>query len=95
LDNFVQFLREYGVIGLAIAFVISSAVMNLVSAFVNDIPMPVITFFPPQDVWEDFIWRIGPIHISIGHFFSTAIDVMIMACIIFILMKSLGKTPLK
>lgn len=94
-DEFVQFLRKYGVIGLAIAFVIGGAVMSLVTAFVNDILMPVITFFLPQGAWEDFIWRIGPIHLSIGHFMSTAIDFMIIAFIVFILMKSLEKTPLK
>lgn len=94
-DEFVQFLRKYGVIGLAIAFVIGGAVMNLVSAFVNDILMPVITFFLPEGAWEGFIWRIGPIHISIGHFISTAIDFMIIAFIVFMMMKSLEKNPLK
>lgn len=93
-DEFVQFLRKYGVIGLAIAFVIGGAVMSLVTAFVKDILMPVITFFLPQGAWEDFIWRIGPIHLSIGHFVSTLIDFMIIALIVFILMKGLEKIPL-
>ncbi len=57
-EEFVQFLRKYGVMGLAIAFVIGGAVMSLVSAFVKDILMPVITFFLPQGAWEDFIWII-------------------------------------
>jgi large conductance mechanosensitive channel len=94
-DEFVRFLRKYGIIGLALAFIIGGAVVTLVSAFVNDILMPIITFFLPQGAWEDYIWRIGPIHISIGHFVSTVIDFMVIALIVFILMKGLEKAPLK
>ena len=45
--EFMAFLNKYGVIGLAIAFIIGGAAGALVSALVADLLMPVITFFIP------------------------------------------------
>ncbi|NIU84291.1 MAG: large conductance mechanosensitive channel protein MscL, partial [Candidatus Thorarchaeota archaeon] len=46
-EEFLDFLNKYGVIGLAIAFIIGGAAGRLVSALVDDILMPIITFFIP------------------------------------------------
>ena len=44
-QEFFDFLKAFGIIGLAIAFVIGQAASRLVTAFVNDIVDPIIGFF--------------------------------------------------
>ena len=46
-QEFFDFLKTFGIIGLAIAFVIGLAASKLVTAFVNDIITPFIGLFLP------------------------------------------------
>jgi large conductance mechanosensitive channel len=93
--EFMAFLNKYGIIGLAIAFIIGGAAGALVSALVSDILMPILTFFIPGGGWREAIWIIGPIQLSIGHFVGALIDFVVIAVVVFILMKQLVKTGLK
>jgi large conductance mechanosensitive channel len=92
--EFMAFLNKYGIIGLAIAFIIGGAAGALVSALVSDILMPIITFFIPGDGWREAIWMIGPIQLSIGHFIGAFIDFLVIALVVYVLMKQLSKTGL-
>lgn len=47
LPEFIYFLKTFGIIGLAIAFIIGQAASKLVTAFVNDIIDPIIGIFLP------------------------------------------------
>ena len=93
--EFMAFLRKYGVIGLAIAVIIGSAAGKLVSALVSDILMPIITFFIPGGAWREATLGIGPVVLSIGHFIGAIIDFLIIAIVVFLIMKQIEKTPLK
>lgn len=94
-DEFIEFLNKYGVIGLAIGFIIGGAAGRLVSAIVSDILMPIITFFIPGGAWEEAVLAIGPIQIGVGHFVSAVIDFLIIAFVVFVLMRQIEKTGLK
>ena len=47
IKEFISFLKQYGVIGLAIAVVIGGKVNEFVSATVADLLMPIIGVFLP------------------------------------------------
>lgn len=94
-EEFMAFLNKYGVIGLAIAFIIGGAAGALVSALVADLLMPVITFFIPGGAWREAVLALGPIQLSIGHFVGAMIDFLVIALVVFVLMKQLQKTGLK
>jgi len=94
-EEFMDFLNKYGIIGLAVGFIIGGAAGNLVSALVGDIMMPIITFFIPGGAWKEAILPIGPIQLSIGHFIGVLIDFLIIALVVFLLMRQLKKTKLK
>ena len=94
-DEFMDFLNKYGIIGLAIAFIIGGAAGRLVSSLVADILMPIITFFIPGGAWREIILSIGPIQLALGSFVGNLIDFLIIAIVVFFLMKQLGKTGLK
>jgi len=95
VDEFVQFLNKYGVIGLAIAFIMGSAVNKLVSALVNYIVMPVITFFIPGGGWREALLYLGPIEVQVGQFAGAMLDFLIISLVVFFIMKQLKKTNLK
>jgi len=94
-EEFLEFLNKYGVIGLAIGFIIGGAAGNLVSALVSDVLMPVMTFFIPGGGWREAVLNLGPIQLGIGHFVGSLLDFLIIAVVVFILMKRLSKTGLR
>jgi len=95
MNQFMEFLSKYGVVGLAIAVIIGGATGSLVSALVADILMPIITFFIPEGEWRYATLTLGPIVLAIGHFVDVLIDFLIIAVVVFILMKQIEKTSLK
>ena len=95
MEEFTAFLSKYGIVGLAIAFIIGGAAGNLVSALVSDIMMPIITFFIPGGTWRTATLTIGPIVLGIGDFTGKLMDFIIIALVVYFLMKQLTKTGLK
>ena len=93
--QFMEFLNKYGVVGLAIAVIIGGAEIKLVSSLVSDILMPIITFFIPGGAWREATLTLGPIVMMIGSFIGAVIDFIIIAIVIFFLMKQVEKSGLK
>lgn len=82
-QEFIAFLKQYGVIGLAIAVIIGSKANALVSALVEGILMPIVTFFIPGGAWRTATLNIGPIHFLLGPVFGAAVDFLIVAWLVF------------
>jgi large conductance mechanosensitive channel len=89
LKEFMDFLKKYGVIGLAIAVVIGGKVNDFVSATVADLLMPIIGIFLPEGGWEKWILEIGPVKLALGHWIGSAIDFIIIAFFVFMIAKAL------
>ena len=71
------------------------AVSKLVSALVADIIMPIITPFIPGGNWRTVFVNLGPIALAVGDFAGALLDFLIIALVIFVIMKQLKKTGLK
>ena len=72
--------------GLAIGFVLGSAVQKVVTAFVNDIITPLInTFMGTAEGFREF--KIG--EFAIGDFLATLLDFLILAAIVYLVFKAL------
>jgi large conductance mechanosensitive channel len=87
IKEFMEFLKEYKVVGLAIAFIIGVAATALVTALVNDIIMPIVTFFIPGGEWRNAVWNLGPIVLKWGDFLGVLINFIIIALIVFLIAK--------
>jgi large conductance mechanosensitive channel len=87
LKEFMTFLKQYGVIGLAIAVIIGGKLNALVGATVNGILMPIIAFFIPGGAWRTATLDVGPIQFLLGPFIGAAIDFIIVAWIVFLFAK--------
>ena len=94
-EEFMDFLNKYGVVGLAIGFIIGGAAGALVSALVGDLLMPVITVFLPGGDWRTASIPIGTQAIKYGDFIGVLINFLVIALIVFLLAKQLSKTKLK
>ena len=85
--EFFEFLRKYGVIGLAIAVIIGGKANALVTALVDGVLMPVVTFFLPSGNWRTASLDIGTVHLVLGPVFGAGIDFLIVAWLVFAFSK--------
>ena len=81
--EFMAFLKQYGVIGLAIAVIIGGKANALVSALVDGVLMPIVTFFIPGGHWRTATLDVGPIHLLLGPVLGATVDFLIVAYLVF------------
>lgn len=91
MGEFKEFLNEYKIIPLAIAFIIGLAATTLVKSLVDNIVMPIITPFIPGGEWQTATFNLGPIVISWGAFLSAVINFVIIALVVFFVAKMFFK----
>ena len=83
MNEFKDFLSKYRVMGMAVAFILGLYLGGLVNALVNDLIMPIIELAMPGIEWEAI--TAGPFRI--GHFIGATITFLIVALVIFLLVK--------
>lgn len=81
--EFLGFLKQYGVIGLAIAVIIGGKGNALVTSLVDGILMPIVTFFVPGGGWRTATLNVGPIHFLLGPVLGASVDFVIVAYLVF------------
>lgn len=86
-DGFMDFLKEYGVIGLAIAVVIGSATKDLVNAVVDGLIMPLIGIVLPAGQWQEYTVAFMTAEIQVGHLLAALLDFFIIALVIYAFVK--------
>ena len=59
-SEFMDFIKEYKVMGMAVAFIMGIAATSLVQSLVSDIIMPVITPFIPGGNGKPQRWQSVP-----------------------------------
>ncbi len=91
MQEFMDFLNKYGVIGLAVAFVMGAAVTKLVTALVTDLIMPIIGAVIPGGDWKAATLTLGSIKFLVGDFVGALIDFIIIAFVIYMIVKSITK----
>jgi large conductance mechanosensitive channel len=87
IKEFIDFLKQYGVIGLAIAVIIGGKLNELVNSFVNDLLMPVV-FKPALEAAQvESIRLLNFNGIFYGKFIGATIDFLIVALVVFFIAK--------
>ena len=94
-QDFQDFLKEYKVLTVAVAFVMGAAVNDLVKSFVNNIFMPFFNPLIPNGTWETATFALGPITIGWGAFTASFLNFFILAFVVFVLVKKLLSKPKK
>jgi len=89
LKEFVGFLKQYGVIGLAIAVIIGGKFNELLKAFVDGLLMPIVGALTPSGDWRQLMVPIGPIEIQAGLILGATVDFVIVAGLVFLIAKKI------
>jgi len=86
----MNFVREQGVVGLAVGFILGGAVSKVVSSLVQDIINPIlgIVLGAAGNLGEASI-KIGKAEIMWGSFVNVVIDFMVIALVVYYGVKKL------
>lgn len=87
--EFLEFLKNYGVLGLAIAVIIGGKANAMVTTLVDGFLMPIFTFFIPGGEWREASFAIGEVTLTWGPFLGAVIDFLIVAWIVFLIAKKI------
>ena len=91
IKGFVNFIRQQGVVGLAIGFILGGVVKEVISSFVEDIINPIIgALLGATGRLENAVLMIGSMKIRWGNFVAVLIDFIIISFVVYYGVKGLG-----
>ena len=98
IAEFKEFIGKAGVLGLAIGFIFGAAIGKVVSALVQDLVMPIPGALIPGGDWRTAIITIpvgNGMNFGVGDFVGAVIDFLIIALVIFLIVKYAKKAGMK
>jgi large conductance mechanosensitive channel len=81
--EFMTFLKQYGVIGLAIAVIIGGKLNAVVSAIVEGLLMPLIGLIPIGGDWQAWGFTVRDQVFKIGPILAAGLDFLVVAWLVF------------
>lgn len=90
LDEFKTFISKGNVLDLAVGVIIGGAFQNIVTSLTNNIINPLLGCFTEVD-FSEYVLRIGNLNIKYGAFITDIINFIIMALIVFMIVKIMNK----
>jgi large conductance mechanosensitive channel len=87
VKEFLAFLKNYGVIGLAIAVIIGGKLNELVTSMVNDLLMPLVFQPALRAAQVDDIRKLSAGGVLYGKVIGSLIDFLIVALLVFMFAK--------
>lgn len=90
LKEFKEFALRGNVFDLAVGVIIGGAFQNLVKSLTTNIISPILGCFSEVD-FSAFVLNIGNLHLTYGAFITDVINFIIMAFVVFILVKVMNK----
>ena len=91
MKDFIKFVREQGVVGLAIGFILGGAVSKVVSSLVQDVITPLLgVVLGSTKGLETAVLTIGSAQIKWGSFVAALVDFVVIALVVYYGFKKLG-----
>jgi large conductance mechanosensitive channel len=91
VKEFASFLKQYGVVGLAIAVIIGGKLNDLVTAVVGGLLMPIVgrVASVAGGDWRTLVVPLAGINFEVGKVLGAFVDFVIVAFIVFWIAKKL------
>lgn len=87
----MDFIRERGVVGLAVGFILGGAVSKVVASLVGDIINPLLGLaLGATGGLKTASFQIGQAQVMWGGFISTLVDFIVIALVVYFGVKILG-----
>lgn len=83
VDEFKAFILRGNVVDLAVAVLIGAAFGAVVTAFAQDLIMPLIGAFGGKPTFDQYYWTLNGSQIKVGSFLTAVVSFLIIATIIF------------
>lgn len=90
LSEFKTFALRGNVLDLAVGVIIGGAFQGIVKSLVDDVISPIIGLFAKKD-FSDLVITIADVNVRYGAFITAIINFIIMAFLIFLLVKGMNK----
>ena len=90
LSEFKEFALRGNVLDLAVGVIIGGAFQGVVNSLVQDIISPIIGLFANQD-FSNLVITLGGVQVKYGSFITALINFIIMAFVIFLIVKGMNK----
>jgi large conductance mechanosensitive channel len=91
MRGFLEFIREQGVVGLAVGFIMGGAVSKVVSSLVSDIINPVLSIIlGAAGNLNEATLKVGAVEMYWGKFVAVLIDFMVIAAVVYYSVKLMG-----
>jgi large conductance mechanosensitive channel len=91
MKEFINFIREQGVVGLAVGFILGGAISKVVSALITDIVNPILgVALGAAQGLKEASFGVGSARILYGDLISVAIDFIVVALVVYFGVKIIG-----
>ena len=95
MNEFKKFICRGNVMDMAVGIIIGGAFTGIVTSLVNDIINPLLGLFGGMN-FDQLVWNItGDVTLFYGKFITAIINFLIMAFVIFLLVRTVNKMPEK
>ncbi|MDF7638468.1 large-conductance mechanosensitive channel protein MscL [Lactobacillus sp. ESL0791] len=95
LKEFKQFIARGNVMDLAVGVIIGGAFTAIVNSFVTDLVNPFIGLFLGKIDLSNLVVKVGSATFKYGSFINNVINFLIIAFIVFLLIKAVNKLTKK
>lgn len=95
LGEFKDFAMRGNVMDLAVGVIIGGAFSAITTSLINDILMPLIGIFVSETSFANLSVTIGHAEITYGNFIQAVVNFIIMAFIVFCMVKGINKLSRK
>lgn len=90
MAEFKQFIARGNVMDMAVGVIIGGAFKAIADSLVADIIMPLIGIFVSENSFADLYFYVNGAHISYGNFIQSILNFLIMALVVFCIIKALN-----
>ncbi|AZP04136.1 large conductance mechanosensitive channel protein MscL [Jeotgalibaca ciconiae] len=91
IKEFKEFIMRGNVLDLAVGVIIGAAFSAIVNSLVEDLISPIIVSLTSQASIEDLSVQIGEATLRYGNFIQAIIDFLIIALVLFLIIKAANK----
>ena len=91
MSEFKEFISRGNVMDMAVGIIIGGAFTSIVSSLVEDIINPILGIFGGMNFDQLHIKLLGEATLNYGKFISAILNFLIMALIVFIIMKTMNR----
>ena len=95
IQEFKEFAMRGNVMDLAVGVIIGGAFSAITTSLINDIVMPIIGIFVSEASFADLYLYVGGAQITYGNFIQAVLNFVIMAFIVFCMVKGINKLSRK